>query len=68
MPKRIVTMHELETTKWTVDLLSEATSDEIQSIRSHIASECNSSPAREVYDRFLMKLVENAKSIRTEAR
>jgi hypothetical protein len=68
MAKRIVTMHELETTKRTVDLLSEATPDEIQCIRSHIARECNFGTSREVYNRFLVKLIENAKSIRTEAR
>ncbi|MFQ5906065.1 MAG: hypothetical protein ACE5JA_05785 [bacterium] len=63
MPKRVVTMHELETTKRTLDRLQEATPDEIEYMRRYISLK-SSGRQRELYSAFFTKLVQNAGSIR----
>jgi hypothetical protein len=56
MPKRIVTMHELETTRWTLQRLEHATPEELRYIRRIIAQE-NSGPRKDSYNAFLTRLL-----------
>jgi hypothetical protein len=65
MPKRIVTMHELETTKWTLERLEQATPDELRHIRQIIAQESSGS-RKDVYNAFLTRLVSDLSAVRTE--
>ena len=65
MPKRIVTMHELETTRWTLECLEQATPDEINHIRRIIASE-SSGPQKDLYNSFLTKLLCRAEAAKNE--
>lgn len=58
MPKRVVTMHELETTKHTLDCLQEASPDEIEYMRRYISLK-SSGRQRVLYNAFFAKLVQN---------
>lgn len=62
MSKPVVTMHELETTKWTLDRLKSATPDEIESTRRYITQK-SSLTHQELYVTFFSKLLENVQNI-----
>lgn len=57
MSKPVVTIHELETTKWTLDRLKEATPDEIEITRRYIVQKSSASN-QELYITFFCKLLE----------
>jgi len=66
MPKRVVTMHELETTRWTLERLGQATPDEVRQIRGIIAKE-NSGPRKDLYNTFLTRLLCSVDAIKDGA-
>lgn len=63
MSKPVVTIHELETTKWTLDRLKEATPDEIESTRRYIV-QVSSASHQKLYITFFCKLLENVQNIK----
>ncbi len=65
MSKPVVTIHELETTKWTLDRLKEATPDEIESTRRYIVQKSSASH-EELYITFFCKLLEDLWSVKEE--
>jgi hypothetical protein len=58
-------MHELETTKWTLDRLEQATPDEIMHIRRIIAQK-NTGPQKDYYNTFLTRLLRSVDTFRNE--
>ena len=62
MSKPVVTIHELETTKWTLDRLKDASPDEIESTRRYIVRESAASH-QGLYITFFWKLLETVQNI-----